>query len=177
MKITYFTRFRWISSGFTLVELLVTIAIAAILLTIAVPSFTRLISSSNTDSAVNRLGRSFAYARSEAVTRAENVVVCTSSDGATCSGNWGNGWITYVDADDDNVFDAGEERLKVEDINSLAVMFALRDDNNNTLAFTSVCFNSLGEECNGTVTSVTFTATANGESSSVTLNSTGALSL
>ncbi len=86
--------------GFTLVELLVTLAIAAILVTVGAPSFTTLISSNSAKNASDRLSNSLAYARSEAVTRGANVTVCSKSAGGdTCANgtSWINGWLIYVE--------------------------------------------------------------------------------
>lgn len=82
-------------SGFTLLELLVTFTIAAILIAIAIPSLTLFVQNSREDSEADSLLSSLAYARSEAVKRDADVLLCSSSDGATCSGSsgWGNGWI------------------------------------------------------------------------------------
>jgi prepilin-type N-terminal cleavage/methylation domain-containing protein len=86
--------------GFTLVELLITLAIASILLAVAAPSFTSLISSNAASGAANRFQNSLAYARSEAVTRSIDVVVCSKAAGANaCSGlnSWVNGWLVYIE--------------------------------------------------------------------------------
>jgi type IV fimbrial biogenesis protein FimT len=85
--------------GFTLVELLVALAIAAVLLTLGVPSFRSTIASSRLTSSTSDLVGSLAQARSEAIRRGVRVTVCISNDGATCatSGNWDRGWISFVD--------------------------------------------------------------------------------
>lgn len=73
--------------GFTLIELMITVAIAAILLMIAVPSFQHAISNTNLDRAQNDLLATLHYARTEAVTRGTSVAVAASS-----SGDWADGW-------------------------------------------------------------------------------------
>lgn len=84
--------------GFTLVELLVTIAMVAILAAIAIPSFTHTIQRDGVSSASNRLMADLDYARSEAATRGTYVSVCPSTDGTSCSGSaaWESGWIVYT---------------------------------------------------------------------------------
>ncbi len=79
--------------GFTMIELLVTISIAAIMLTIAIPSFQSFLLNSSLTGHTNDLVLALASARSEAVKRGVNVSVCASSDASTCTGAWQNGWI------------------------------------------------------------------------------------
>lgn len=79
--------------GFTLIELMVTIAVLAILLTVAVPNFQTFVMNSRMATQANDMITSLSVARSEAVKRAGNVTVCASSDGATCTGTWEQGWI------------------------------------------------------------------------------------
>ncbi|MGH8147086.1 MAG: GspH/FimT family pseudopilin [Rhodanobacteraceae bacterium] len=76
--------------GFTLVELMVTLAVAAILLMIAVPSFQHIIASTNLAGVNNDLTGDLQYARTEAVSRQVNVAVAASA------GSWQNGWIVGV---------------------------------------------------------------------------------
>ena len=73
-------------AGFTMVELLVTIAIAAILATVAVPSFSGLIASQRAKTAASELFASFLTARSDAIMRNANVTV------SPLAGGWSQGW-------------------------------------------------------------------------------------
>lgn len=70
--------------GFSLVEVLISISIMVIIVTIAIPSFTSFTKSSRVDTAYNELFFMFQYAKSEALKRKETVVVCNSSDGTSC---------------------------------------------------------------------------------------------
>ncbi|WP_313645064.1 GspH/FimT family pseudopilin [Stenotrophomonas sp.] len=85
--------------GFSLVELVVTVAIAAILAAIAIPSFRSMINSSRLTSHANELVASLQLARSEAIKRNARVSVCGSANGATCGGGWAKNWLTVVEAD------------------------------------------------------------------------------
>lgn len=87
------------NQGFTLIELMVVIIIAAILLTIAVPSFTSLIKRNNVDSLQSKLSSALATARTEAASRNKIVTICHSDDEQTCSGSWTDGWIVFEDND------------------------------------------------------------------------------
>ena len=71
--------------GFTLLELMVTLAVASILAVIALPSFRDLLRKNQVSSANNALLADLSYARSEAITRGNIVSICPSSDGATCT--------------------------------------------------------------------------------------------
>ena len=84
--------------GFTLVELVVAMAVALILISVAFPSFRTLTQNSRMAAQVNDLIADLSFARSEAIKRRATVSICTSSDGATCSGgNWKDGRI-IIDA-------------------------------------------------------------------------------
>lgn len=90
--------------GFSLIELMVTLAVAAILLALAVPSFIGLLRDSQRSSAVNDLLADLTFARSESIRRGRQMIVCASNDGATCgsSANWGTGWIVFEDSNTRN---------------------------------------------------------------------------
>ncbi|MES1930385.1 type-4 fimbrial pilin related signal peptide protein [Salinisphaera dokdonensis CL-ES53] len=84
--------------GFTLLELLVTIAVAAILLAIAIPSYRSVVQRNAMAATVNDLVGDLNYARSQAVTRGQRVYVCKSSGNSACNagGDWSQGWLVYV---------------------------------------------------------------------------------
>lgn len=88
-----------LESGLTLIELMVTISIVAILISLAVPSFQSMISSSNLTTATNDLVNTLAQARSNAIRRGGRVTVCKSINGTQCvaTGNWEQGWIVFND--------------------------------------------------------------------------------
>ena len=94
---------RYAQNGFTLVELIVTLAIAAILMTQVVPSFQESIKDSYLTTETNKLVADVNLARSEAIKRGINVVVCSSANSnagtPTCndSTDWSTGWLVYSD--------------------------------------------------------------------------------
>jgi type IV fimbrial biogenesis protein FimT len=88
------------SCGFTLIELMVTLAIVAVLLTIAAPSFRAFLLDSRVSAEADEFLSMVNFARSEAIKRNARVSMCNSSSGLACatSGNWEQGWIVFVDA-------------------------------------------------------------------------------
>ena len=88
--------------GFTLIEFMVTLAVAAILLGLAVPSFRTFIQNSRLQAPATDLLHAIQLARTEAIKRQQNVVVCASTDSssanASCSGgDFTSGWIVFAD--------------------------------------------------------------------------------
>ncbi len=102
-------------SGFTLIELMITLAIASILLFVGLPSFDTFIKDGRLTSGVNDLVGALYTARSEAVKRGLRVSVCKSDDQASCasSGGWQQGWIVFTDENNSGDYDAGETVLRV----------------------------------------------------------------
>ena len=82
-------------SGFTMIELLVTVAIAAIVLAIGIPNFSKLLKENRTTTQTNLFVSSVNLARSEAVKRGVPVTLCASTDTISCaeSTDWSTGWI------------------------------------------------------------------------------------
>jgi type IV fimbrial biogenesis protein FimT len=113
------------SRGFTLVEVLVVVTIAAILTTLAAPSFTRLIQSTTISSNVNTFMADLRFARSEAIRLGGAVVMCRSDDpeltNPTCGtgsgpgGNgWVSGWIIFQDLNNNGAKATAEPLLRVQ---------------------------------------------------------------
>jgi type IV fimbrial biogenesis protein FimT len=87
--------------GFTLVELMIVVAVATVLLGFGIPSMTALMNSNKLTAASNALLSSMRLARSEAFKRNGRVVLCKSRDGVACtlSGGWEQGWLVFHDVD------------------------------------------------------------------------------
>lgn len=101
--------------GFTLVELLVTLAIAAILFTVGIPNLQDLIRNNRLTAATNAFVSSLNIARSEAIKQGRNATVCVSDTAIqnSCSGtNWQKGWLVWVDSDQDGIFDYPAELIR-----------------------------------------------------------------
>ncbi len=96
------------NTGFTLVELMVTIAIVAILAAIAFPSFQGTIRSSRVATMTNELIASLSLARSEAIRSTDRTIICASANGTTCGTDWNQGWMVWTEKDGDGVHDGDE---------------------------------------------------------------------
>lgn len=103
-------------AGFTLLELMITVTVAAILLGIGVPTFADIIRNNRLTTAANDLLHSTQRARSEAVKRQAQVVVCASADASAmppaCNDGAFTQWIVFADTDGDWVVDANEPILE-----------------------------------------------------------------
>lgn len=106
------------ATGFTTIELMVTLTVAGILFAIAFPSFQNMIGNQRVQSASSNLYASLLYARSEAIKRSQFVAVCAmTDDGSGCqnSTDWARGWIVFVDGDGDGYPGAVADILKRQD--------------------------------------------------------------
>jgi len=94
-------------SGFTLIELMITLAIVAILLTVGVPSLKTFMQKNRLIASTNELLSALHVARSEAIKLNKRVTVCESSNGTSCTnpgtGDWRDGWIVLADANGDGI--------------------------------------------------------------------------
>lgn len=99
--------------GFTLTELLITMAVLGILGTIAVPGMLNVVQTNQRVSATNDLVQSMRMARSEAIARNQRVIVCASRDGSNCgtAADWSIGWIGFNDADGDGAPGGADESI------------------------------------------------------------------
>jgi type IV fimbrial biogenesis protein FimT len=107
---------RRFDKGFTLIELMVTVAVAATVLAVGVPSFRALIQNNRLTAALNDMVTEFNLARSEAVKRGSPVTLCKRNTAGTDCDNsavWLSGWIVFADADGDGTVDSGDQVLRV----------------------------------------------------------------
>ncbi len=96
-------------TGFTLIELMVVLAIGAILLSLAVPSFRSTIQNNRISTQANELVSTLQLARGEAIKRGRTITVCVSTDQATCTGtNWAGGWIAFADVNANGSVNTGD---------------------------------------------------------------------
>jgi type IV fimbrial biogenesis protein FimT len=105
-----------VSGGFTLIELMIALTIAAILLMIAGPSYQSVTNSNRISAEVNGFVGDLQYARAEAIKEGTPVTMCVSFDGVACanSTSWNSGWIVFSDTNGNLTVDAGEPVLRVQ---------------------------------------------------------------
>lgn len=103
--------------GFTLIELIVTMAVVSILLLTGIPMLNQMTTNNRQVTQINNIAGSLAIARSESIKRGQSITLCGSSDGATCdTSNWESGWIIFTDADNNAVLNStSESMLKIVD--------------------------------------------------------------
>ena len=109
---------RW--RGFTLVELLIVLAVGSILLAIALPGYAFLANANRLTAATNNLVAAMHFARSESIKRGVRVSVCTTSNPAAAvpacdhAAGWHQGWLVFEDDGLRGVLDLQDALLRVE---------------------------------------------------------------
>jgi type IV fimbrial biogenesis protein FimT len=110
---------RTAQHGFTLYELLVTVVVMGIILSLGVPNFLEFTRNNRMAATSNDLLAAFTLARTEAVKRKSPVTVCSSlnplADPPACGGTFADGWVVFADDDGDIAIDAGEEVIRSVD--------------------------------------------------------------
>lgn len=100
--------------GFTFGEVVATLGVLSVSLSLVVPSLSSVTQSNLRASGINELVATLHAARSEAITRNQSIVICPSEDGETCAPvAWETGWIRFIDANGDFGVDPGERLLGV----------------------------------------------------------------
>lgn len=100
------------TKGFTLVELMITLAVLAVLAAVAFPSFKSTLRSNRLSTTNNEILGLLALARSDAIRNNAGGGVCGSTDGTACDGDWTEGVMAFSDLDGNGTLDAGDTVLR-----------------------------------------------------------------
>jgi type IV fimbrial biogenesis protein FimT len=106
--------------GFTLVEVIIVVVIAAILAAVAMPNLAEFLRNNRRAAVLNDLVTAVNYARNEAITRGLRVTLCQSTDGASCTGappgngNFAAGFIVFIDGQTPGVVDVAAPPLPAD---------------------------------------------------------------
>ncbi len=123
--------------GFTLIELMITILVLAILLGVAVPSMLGMIERNSVVAESNELIAALLLTRSEAIKRETNTLLISTA----------SGWNSFVDDDNDGVQDAGEDVLTSHTVNNSNISLAANGD-----ISTGIGYGPTGRATNGSLT-------------------------
>lgn len=102
--------------GITLIELLIALAIAAVLLGLSLPSFAALKARNDVAASHNLMMTGFAAAREAAITHRAPAVLCPGNSDTGCrkDGIWDGGWMIWLDRNDNGRFDSSDTLLRSE---------------------------------------------------------------
>lgn len=101
-------------SGFTILELIIAVAVIGIVSTIGIPTFKAMGIINEVADTSNAMRMAMKYTRGEALARGKSVIMCSSTDGSTCSladGKWAKGWIIGVDINNDATISEADDQL------------------------------------------------------------------
>jgi type IV fimbrial biogenesis protein FimT len=158
-------------SGLTLIELLASVTILAVVLGFAVPALGGFIQSQRLVAASNDLLGGLMYARSSAIQLRRRVTLCRSADGATCdvTGGYDQGWLVFTDSDVIGVRDGADEILRVsEGVPELSI-----SGNTPVREYVSYLPNGIARRASGAFQAGTITACASNDGRKLILNRTG----
>lgn len=128
--------------GFTLLEILIALAILVLLVTIGSVSYQSFSNDTNSRAAVSTLHSSLVLARIEAIKRGGWVRVCGSNNGDQCNSDFSEGWIVYHDRNNDETFGTEDAFISRDEIRPSKVNLSLTTEDGNDL--TRVDFNHRG---------------------------------
>ena len=117
-------------SGFTLYELMVTVAIVGVIMAFGVPNMRQFNQNAKMTSTANDLHAAFHLARSESSREKTNITVCPSDDGATCGADvtWDQGYIVFVDLDGDIAVDGDDTILRAQSAIAAGITLKVAND-------------------------------------------------
>lgn len=141
-------------AGFTLIEMMVTVAVLAIILAIGVPSLQGFIASSRLRSVTQDLYGALQTARIEAIRRNSRVTVCkanTALNNCSNSGSWSNGWIVFIDRTPGTTpsVDSGDTLLQTQPPVNPAIAIVGNGGANGPATYVSYTADGASKQLNG----------------------------
>jgi type IV fimbrial biogenesis protein FimT len=127
-------------SGFTIIELMITLVVVAVLLAAAVPYLGNFTKNNRLVSQTNDFAIAIQLARSEAVKRGTNTIICPSSNQTSCSGNasdWQNGWLVFSDFNINGSLEPGASAPLCEETEDCLMRTGSGLTHNNTMTTTA----------------------------------------
>lgn len=110
--------YKKITRAFTIVELIICIAMIAILVSIALPYFHEYRSKQEAKSIPIKLSQINRYARSQAAVFHQNIVICPSQDSLSCQANqWNKNMLVFIDKNKNRQVDVDEQILHIDALN------------------------------------------------------------
>ena len=130
-------------TGFTLIELVITVTVIGIIAAIAVPAMTTFMESNRLTALTNELIADINLSRSEAIKRGVQTAICGSPTSPSCAGgtSWNGGWLVFVDADNNGAWSANDIEIKTRE--------ALPKNCTLTPPFSTMVFTRLGAAAAG----------------------------
>jgi type IV fimbrial biogenesis protein FimT len=125
-------------NGFSLLELVITISIAAILCALVIPAQTAVLGKARSDVARAQLLQAIHLAHSEALLHGTTVTLCASRDHVSCQGDWQDGQILFLDKNKHGIVDDRRDILSVFDALRGAVLHWRSSRHKNYLSLTAV---------------------------------------
>jgi len=141
-------------SGFTLVEMMIVVAIAGVVLSIGIPKLSVFFQGSRMITNTNELVSALQIAKSEAIKRQGYVTVCRSTDQTTCAldgaNTWEDGFIVFYDQNGDQVKDSGTDIMLKINAGAEGSDTTIRSSTTTNNEDDFIRFSSRGHPKNGT---------------------------
>ena len=104
------------NDGFTVIEVIICLAITGILFTLALPSVSHMLSSNQQTSVLHTLFTNLSLARTKAIVSQQHILLCKSSNGQQCTNTskWSDGWLIFADIDNNKQINNGEYVIHVQ---------------------------------------------------------------
>lgn len=158
------------SAGLTLLELLLVLAMMAVLTSLAAPSFRSLWVKHSVGLAAEALLGDLRYARSESLKRARPVLVCQSLNGTSCtrdSAAWAAGWLVFVDSNGNaQIDDASEDGPREDLLRVQQAPSALASIASNVSTGHSIAYQATGS-AKAAAQTIVFTPAGSGSAASI----------